>query len=71
MGRYTRARKSLLEALAQNEASGGKQLPDSLVTQTQGYLAEIDRLLARVSITLLPAGAAIAIDGRPLDTDSP
>src|SRR5262245_56196099 len=52
MGRYTRARKSFVDALKQNDASGGRQLPDSLASQTRGYLAEIDGLLAHVSVTL-------------------
>jgi hypothetical protein len=70
LGHYTRARKVFRAALAENDAAGGKQLPDSLVERTRGYLAEIDGLIVRVSVTIVPEGAAIAVDGGPLELDT-
>ena len=70
LGHYTRARKVFRQALSEHEASGNKQLPDSLVERTRGYLTEIDGLTARLQLTIVPEGAAIAIDGRPLERDS-
>src|SRR5262249_39632274 len=67
MGRYTRARIGFQRALVDNEAAQGKLLSDSLVSEAKGYLAEIDRLLSRAIITIAPEGAAITVDGRPLD----
>lgn len=67
IGRYTRARGVFLQALAQHEASGGIELPDSLVSQTRTFLGEIDGFLAHAVVTVIPDSAAIAVDGRPLD----
>ncbi len=70
MGSYTLARKTLVRALAQNEAGGGTQLSESIVTDTKGFIAEIDKLVATAEVTLEPANAAIAVDGRPLETQA-
>ena len=67
LGRYTRARQALRDALAQNDASQGTQLADSLVTEAKAQLAQIDGLLATAVITLDPPNAAVAVDGRPLE----
>lgn len=69
LGQYTRARKTLREALAQNERSQGQELADGLVTEIKGYLDQIDGLLATADVTLDPASAALAVDGRPLELD--
>jgi hypothetical protein len=65
LGRYTRARAGFERALGQ---SGGSEaaLAPSLVSEARAFVAEIDRLIARVSVTITPGGAAIAVDGRPL-----
>jgi hypothetical protein len=65
LGRYTKARSTLLRAIQEGKDSAG-QLPPSLVTEAQGYVQEIDRILSRVHVTLDPADAGIAVDGRPL-----
>ena len=65
LGRYVRARATLSRALTES-ASAGNSLPESSVTEAKGFIAEIDRLLARVSVTVDPPEAAIAVDGRPL-----
>jgi hypothetical protein len=66
MGRYTLARETFLKARQQNEAAQGAEIPQGVVTEMNGYLDEIQRLLVDVSITLDPAEASIAVDGRPL-----
>jgi hypothetical protein len=66
LGRYTRARVAFLRALRENDEASGAQLSESLVEGTKGYLAEIDKLLAKVTVTLVPAQATVLVDGRPL-----
>ncbi len=65
LGRYTRARETFATALAQNQERPGELAP-SLEGEARGFIAEIDRLVARVTVTLDPPSAAIAVDGRPL-----
>jgi hypothetical protein len=69
LGRYAEARKTLHRALAENDANGGQQLPEALITETKGYLDQIDKLLATMDVTLDPGSAAITVDGRPLEVD--
>jgi hypothetical protein len=68
LGRYTRARAAFLGAL--ETRSGGRgdadALPDVLRTEARGLVDEIDRLVARVAVTIEPAEATITVDGRPL-----
>ena len=71
LGNYTRARRTLRQALADNEAAHGTELPLPLVADVQGYLTQLDALLATATVTLVPANAAIAVDGRPLETAEP
>jgi hypothetical protein len=66
LGQYTLARDTLLAALAQNEASGGKEMADALIAENRGYVAQIDDLLVTAHVTIEPAAATIAVDGRPL-----
>ena len=65
LGRYVQARATLARALAES-AAAGNVLPESSVTEAKGFVAEIDRILAHVAVTVDPPEAAIAIDGRPL-----
>ncbi len=65
LGRYVRARATLGRALVES-AAAGYTLPESSVTEAKGFIAEIDRILARVQVTIDPPEASIAIDGRPL-----
>ncbi len=67
LGRYTRARRALLQALAEDQAA---QLPPSVVTDARAFLDEIERLLVRLTVTVEPAPARIAVDGRPLEPES-
>lgn len=66
LGRYTRARVALLRALAEEQARP-EQLPPSQIEEAKGYVAEIERILAQVAVTLEPSEAGIAVDGRPLE----
>lgn len=66
MGSYTRARETFARALTDNDAARGTELPEMLVTDAKGYVAEIDRLLTMVTVRLSPADARVAVDGRPL-----
>ncbi|MFO0762103.1 MAG: tetratricopeptide repeat protein [Byssovorax sp.] len=64
VGHITRARKLLGEAL---NGSAEDMLPPDLSAEARAYLAEIDRRLVRAIVTLAPPGAALAVDGRPLE----
>jgi PEGA domain len=66
LGRYTRARLILNNALEMSAATGGT-LPASLVEEARGFVAEIERVLTHLAVTLDPPEAAIAVDGRPLE----
>ncbi|WP_394829693.1 PEGA domain-containing protein [Pendulispora albinea] len=67
MGRYTRAYRTFARALEENRLTDEKALPASLATEAKGYLAEIDRLLVRLTLDVTPAGARVTVDGRPLE----
>jgi hypothetical protein len=65
LGRATRARERFQRALARAEADGTELAP-SLREEAAGFVAEYERGLARVGVTLSPADAGLAVDGRPL-----
>ncbi|MBI3202861.1 MAG: tetratricopeptide repeat protein [Myxococcales bacterium] len=67
LGHYTLARKLLLEAFAQSEAHADQRLSEDVEVRARGYLAEVERKVARVKVSLKPARLALAIDGRPLE----
>jgi hypothetical protein len=71
MGLYTRAQKTFRDALSQNETAGKTELPASLIVDIDGYLSQIRSLLANVMVTLVPANAALTVDGRPLEVTDP
>lgn len=64
MGRYTRAKAALQDALARHES--GESLPPNLIEDSNRFLGEIDRLLAHVKLRVSPADARVAVDGAPL-----
>lgn len=67
MGRYTAAREVWRKALeAHEDKRDERELPQRLVEDTQGYLRGLDRVIARVTVTVEPATAKLAVDGRPL-----
>lgn len=65
LGHLTRARKLLARSLVDHRARGGVELPADLVSAAQTYLSELDRQIARVTMTITPG--AVAVDGRPLE----
>lgn len=65
LGNYLRARRAFRTALEQDQASPG-QLAGSLKQEANAILAELDGLLAHAVVTIEPAEATIAVDGRPL-----
>jgi hypothetical protein len=67
LGRYTVAQASLQKSLAPDPVTGAR-LPKSLALEAMAYLEEIERLLVHVELSVEPADATIAIDGRPLET---
>src|SRR5258708_11873229 len=58
------------QALAQNAAHGGVELPEDLAAGAKTYLAELEKQIARVVVTVAPATASILVDGRPLEPAS-
>lgn len=66
LGRYTVAAATFQRALT-FPAAGGATMSESLIAEARTYMAEIERLLVHVDLTVAPADAAIAIDGRPLE----
>jgi hypothetical protein len=67
IGRYTRAKGAFERALEMHAKADGGRLPDHLLEDTRALVAQLDELLARAELTLVPRDATIAIDGRPLD----
>lgn len=65
LGRYVRARATLERAIAESAASTNP-LPEASLVEAKGFVAEIDRVLAKVDVSIEPKEAAIAVDGRPL-----
>ncbi|RLB60894.1 MAG: PEGA domain-containing protein [Deltaproteobacteria bacterium] len=65
LGSYALARRTFRAALEQ-DLKGDDKLPATYLTRLQGYLGEIENLLARYDVTLQPAGAKLTVDGRPL-----
>ena len=66
MGAYTQAHLTFERALREHEGADGGELPTRLLTQTRAFLDEIGRLLVTVELDVVPTGAALAVDGRPL-----
>ncbi len=66
LGRYVRARRSLLRAVSEDAAAGGAVLSESSRADITGYLREFDEVLAKAKITVRPADAVMTVDGRPL-----
>lgn len=64
LGRYVAARRSVLRVLADPKGLDPAQLDDA-----KAYLAEFDKVIARVHVTLDPPTATLTIDGRPLVAD--
>jgi hypothetical protein len=63
LGHPTRARKLLARALDGTRGEG--VLPDELARDAREYLADAERQIATVVVTITPG--AVAVDGRPLE----
>jgi len=69
LGHYTRARDAFARALASGAdpaSDDGGAPPAALAGELRTLLAELDRLLVHADVTLEPADARVAVDGRPL-----
>ncbi len=67
LGRYTRARKMLLAALREGSPDAENPLPASNAGKATDHLRDIDRKLARASVTMMGPDALLAVDGKPLE----
>lgn len=65
LGQYVRARRTFARALA--ERAPGSDLPESTVDDIASFVADIDRLVAVLDVTVEPATANVSVDGRPLE----
>lgn len=68
LGQYVRARKTFERALEQRTSEA--DLPNATVDDVKRFLAEIDRLVGSLDVTVEPADARLAIDGRPHEGDT-
>jgi hypothetical protein len=68
LGHYVRARIAFVRALSEHEAAGGTALSQSSVEDARAFLKEIDGLLSKTKVSIRPAEATIAVDGRPLSS---
>lgn len=69
LGQYTRARRAFQRALTEQSAGVGEMAED-LQDQARTFRAEIDGLLAQVTIDMDPPSASIVVDGRPLEIET-
>jgi hypothetical protein len=66
IGAYAQAYLTFERALAEHAAPDGGALPEALVSQSEAFLVEIEALLVTVDLEVVPTGAILAVDGRPL-----
>jgi hypothetical protein len=66
LGRFTRARKSFMQALT--GTAGAERLPEDVALDARTYLAEVERRIVRITVLLSAGGTRLAVDGRPLET---
>jgi tetratricopeptide (TPR) repeat protein len=67
LARYSRASKLFAEAIAAHEGGRSGRMTEPMLLAARTYRAEVEAKLARARVTLLPKGAAIAVNGRPLE----
>jgi hypothetical protein len=68
LGRVTRTRKYLLEALALDTSRAGGELTSAQRATAEQLLAEVGQKIARVRVSVEPETLQLAVDGRPLET---
>ncbi len=69
LGELVHARASLKSALLRHAAHPG-EMDGSLVKEADGYLAELEQRIPRVSLRVAPGGSRLAVDARPLRRDA-
>lgn len=69
LGRYTRARATLMRAIEADNAAGGRELSEVFRSDAKRWLTEIDGIVVRATVKLSPADATLLIDGAPLLKD--
>jgi len=67
LGRSTRARKAFRAALEQSARQPDRALSPEIELRAKGYLAEVDRRVAHLRLTVMKPDVAVSIDGRPLE----
>lgn len=67
LGRYTQARRTLTDALAESATTDAATLPDALSTAASVQLEEIRAKLATADVTMRVANAKLLVDGIPLE----
>jgi len=65
LGHYVRARRTFVRALEQRTGEG--DLPQATVLDAKAFVAEIDKLVASLDVTLEPADARVSVDGQALE----
>jgi hypothetical protein len=66
LGHSARAYQQFAAALEPASTPDAPALPSDLVVEAQGYLAEAERRVARVNVTLPAPGLTIRVDGLPV-----
>ena len=67
VGQYTRARKVLTQALADNEKANNAELSGAALEEAKQAQREIEKLLGTLDVTLSPETGRVAVDGKPLE----
>lgn len=67
LAHYTRASKLFSEAIALHDDGRSGRMSERMLAEARKYLAEVEAKLARVRVILVPPGAAIAVNGAPLE----
>lgn len=66
LGHGTRARRAFERALKLDAEAEEPLLAESMKETIEGYQKELNRLMARLTVKLVPKSATITVDGRPL-----
>lgn len=69
LGHYTRARLDFFRTRVRQAGPGAGELAKNYLDDITAYEAEIQPLLVHLHLVVLPADAALQVDGRPLAAD--
>jgi hypothetical protein len=64
LGHYVRAKHATLRALEEHAAQSS--MSESSLADAKGFLVEFDQVLASAQVRVMPVGASLSINGRPL-----